>query len=214
MSSRGRGPAVLLVHPVGLNARYFDGVTSTLVQHHCRVVRFDLPGHGGSSLASTPLSLDGCVACLGNLLERVMDQPCVVVGVGFGAYLGAALILQSHLQSSHFIAVNPQFGPSSWLAQTQRTLERMAADRLTVRTTETVKPMPAADLYETRQHMCRSVKVMEQYNTMLASLPVLALDEIRDIVPTTVTTVERSSPPDSPLISVLSDRKIISLRDH
>ena len=39
----GEGLPVLLVHPVGLNARYFDGVTSTLVQHHCRVVRFDLP---------------------------------------------------------------------------------------------------------------------------------------------------------------------------
>ncbi len=63
----GSGPAVVLIHGLGTDMSSFDELTSRLPDH--RVIRYDLRGHGKSSVPDGPYSMGGLIADA----EAVMD---------------------------------------------------------------------------------------------------------------------------------------------
>jgi pimeloyl-ACP methyl ester carboxylesterase len=63
-------------------------VIPDLVTTH-RVVAPDLPGHGASQVANSPLDADRSVAWLGELIERTCPAPPVLVGHGLGGAIAA-----------------------------------------------------------------------------------------------------------------------------
>jgi pimeloyl-ACP methyl ester carboxylesterase len=84
----GAGPPVVLLHSSGEFAALWMRVIPDLVTTH-RVVAPDLPGHGASQVANSPLDADRSVAWLGELIERTCPAPPVLVGHGLGGAIAA-----------------------------------------------------------------------------------------------------------------------------
>jgi len=89
----GDGPALVLIHGVGLRAEAWAAVMSTL-QRDFTLYAIDMPGHGGSPL-NFVRSLSDYVARLSGLI-RSLNQPVVIAGHSMGAMI--ALELASHMQ--------------------------------------------------------------------------------------------------------------------
>ena len=210
----GEGSTFVLLHPLGISSRYFDGLTSTLITRGHRVVRFDLPGHGGSSLGRLDQTLETCLDVVVEVLQRTVTDSCGVIACGFGAYLATSAIVQGHTKPTALIVANPTLGPSTWLQQGQQFISRVAADKLTMRTTETVNPFPVVDIFESRQNMCRSVRTMEQYEKLLARLDPITLDAVTSLVPTSALSISRAHAPDEPILEVLNQLQCTNVRDR
>jgi 3-oxoadipate enol-lactonase len=76
----GAGPAVLAVHGLGGGAWFFAPLAEPL-RRHLRLLAVDLPGTGRSP-ASEPMSIDGWVAALGDLIDEHVPAPEQVVLLG------------------------------------------------------------------------------------------------------------------------------------
>lgn len=82
---RGKGPAVLFIHGVGLDRRMWAEQLQALGATHT-VVTYDLPGHGadaGNDSADN-IDLDGYVADLAGLMDKLGCARAVLVGAAFG----------------------------------------------------------------------------------------------------------------------------------
>ena len=86
----GGEPALLALHGLASNARWWDLVADHLVPAH-RVIAVDLPGHGRSDRPDTGYDFDTVSADLGALLAVVHPAPVVVVGHSWGATVALAL---------------------------------------------------------------------------------------------------------------------------
>jgi pimeloyl-ACP methyl ester carboxylesterase len=80
----GGEPALLALHGLASNARWWDLVADRLVPAH-RVIAVDLPGHGRSDRPDTGYDFDTVSADLAALLGVVHPAPVVVVGHSWGA---------------------------------------------------------------------------------------------------------------------------------
>jgi 3-oxoadipate enol-lactonase len=88
----GAGPAVLAVHGLGGGAWFFAPLAE-LLRHRLRLLAVDLPGTGRSAGTSGPMSIDGWVAELGDLIdERVPASDQVVL---LGHSMGTIVALQA-----------------------------------------------------------------------------------------------------------------------
>lgn len=85
----GTGIPVLAIHGLGGGSYFFEGCAARLA-HRLRMVAVDLPGTGGS-LTATPPSLDGWAADLVDVVERLCDEPVVLVGHSLGTIIALAL---------------------------------------------------------------------------------------------------------------------------
>jgi pimeloyl-ACP methyl ester carboxylesterase len=86
----GDGPAVVLIHGVGLDLEMWQAQVAAL-RGRFTIVRFDLLGHGASAKPPGALRLKSFVAQLAMLFDYLRLQQAVVVGFSLGA-----LIAQSH----------------------------------------------------------------------------------------------------------------------
>jgi pimeloyl-ACP methyl ester carboxylesterase len=84
-ATRGRGPAIVLVHGSNLDSRSFDWIAAGLAAGH-RVVAMDLRFHGKSRDSGGPVSWEG------DLLE-VMDAARVERATLLGHSLGAQIVV-------------------------------------------------------------------------------------------------------------------------
>ena len=80
----GGEPAVLALHGLASNARWWDLVAERLVPAH-RVLAVDLPGHGRSDRPDGGYDFDTVSADLAGLLAVVHPTPVVAVGHSWGA---------------------------------------------------------------------------------------------------------------------------------
>lgn len=89
----GAGRSVVLLHPVGLDAGFWDDVVLELAPH-CRTIAVDLPGHGESDVCAQPQSLRQMALCVSELIEAVGRPPAVVVGCSLGGMVAQAIALE------------------------------------------------------------------------------------------------------------------------
>jgi len=52
--TRGKGPVVVLLHPIGCRLEIWDGVIAEL-EDHCRPLAIDFRGHGQSDTDGAPI---------------------------------------------------------------------------------------------------------------------------------------------------------------
>ena len=91
-SAEGAGPAVVLLHGLGLNRHMWDGQWEVLTSRF-QVVRYDLMGHGESAKPSGPYRLGQFVAQLAALIDGLELERCALVGFSFGGMIIRAFAL-------------------------------------------------------------------------------------------------------------------------
>jgi pimeloyl-ACP methyl ester carboxylesterase len=101
----GDGPPVVLLHGAGEFAACWMRVVPELVAG-CRVVAPDLPGHGASELADTPLDAATVVAWLGELIERTCPSPPALVGHLLGGAIAARFAIEHPDRLSRLVLVD------------------------------------------------------------------------------------------------------------
>lgn len=90
---RGELPPLVLLHGFSANAISYMGLLQRFAPHAGRLVAPDCPGHGFSELPPQGLHRDSMITGLFEVLDRVIDEPAIVLGTsmgGFGAIRYAA----------------------------------------------------------------------------------------------------------------------------
>ncbi|MEW9612579.1 alpha/beta fold hydrolase [Shinella sp. S4-D37] len=90
--ARGVGPAIVLLHPVGLRGAFWDPVIDGL-EDRFRVISPDLRGHGGSDVPATDFTLEDMAQDVIDLIEAVGAPPAVVCGCSLGGMLAQAVTI-------------------------------------------------------------------------------------------------------------------------
>lgn len=88
----GRGPRVLLLHPIGLDLRCFEPLVAELAGRHT-VLRVDLRGHGKSPSGLPAPALEDYAEDVHALLTEIGFLPTAVVGFSFGGMVAQLLAL-------------------------------------------------------------------------------------------------------------------------
>ncbi len=91
-TDRGVGPAVLLIHGVGLSHRIWAGVIP-LIQRGRRVITLDMLGHGASPLPRDGATLHDYAQQALYLLEHLGISSCAVAGFSMGALVAQEMAL-------------------------------------------------------------------------------------------------------------------------
>ena len=90
---RGDLPPVVMLHGFSANAISYVGLLRRFAPHSRRLVAPDCPGHGFSEVPLGGLDRDAMMAGMFAVLDRVIDEPVVLLGTsmgGFGAVRYAA----------------------------------------------------------------------------------------------------------------------------
>lgn len=83
----GTGPAILLLHPIGLDHSFWGGLVGTLAATHC-VIAVDLPGHGDSAKAATAgMSVADYAQAMFEMLDQFAVNKAAVLGLSFGGMI-------------------------------------------------------------------------------------------------------------------------------
>jgi pimeloyl-ACP methyl ester carboxylesterase len=101
----GRGPPVLLIHGVGLNADAWEPQIVTLSIRH-RIIAADLPGHGQSDLLPDGAGLNAYVTAMVDLIDALGLSPVPVVGHSIGALIALGLALEYPEKIAAVVALN------------------------------------------------------------------------------------------------------------
>jgi pimeloyl-ACP methyl ester carboxylesterase len=101
----GRGPPVLLIHGVGLNADAWEPQIVTLSIRH-RIIAADLPGHGQSDLLPDGAGLNAYVTAMVDLIDALGLSPVPVVGHSIGALIALGLALDYPEKIAAVVALN------------------------------------------------------------------------------------------------------------
>ncbi|MGC6492607.1 MAG: alpha/beta fold hydrolase [Myxococcota bacterium] len=110
-SSIGEGPALVCCNGVGVSTFFWKYIAAYFGQHH-KVIVWDYPGHGRSSLPSDPDTADLSMERLARDLERVLEaaqvrEPPVLLGHS----MGCQVILEAHrTRPTSYAALVPMFG--------------------------------------------------------------------------------------------------------
>ena len=92
----GRGPAVVMLHCLGVDHRIWDHAAQALQGTHT-VLRYDLPGHHESPLPDAAYTIEDCSAQLVEVLDAEGIEQASVVGISMGGLI-----------AQHFAATQPQ----------------------------------------------------------------------------------------------------------
>ncbi|MGV8953858.1 MAG: 3-oxoadipate enol-lactonase [Cypionkella sp.] len=87
------GPAVVLIHALGTNLRIWDGVVAMLPAT-CRVLRFDLRGHGASDVPAPPYSMGALIRDAERVMTHFGMRDAVVVGLSLGGLVAQGLAVK------------------------------------------------------------------------------------------------------------------------
>ncbi len=101
----GRGPPVLLIHGVGLNADAWEPQIVTLSARR-RVIAADMPVHGQSDLPPDGAGLNADVTAMVDLIDALGLSPVPVVGHSMGALIALGLALDHPEKISALVALN------------------------------------------------------------------------------------------------------------
>src|SRR3546814_15112588 len=84
-----------------------------------------MPGHGASSQADAGLSIDDRAAVLGEILDRQVEGPAVLVGNSIGAFVAAALAARTPGRVKALLLVEMQIRPRAWWDAAWPLVDRM-----------------------------------------------------------------------------------------
>lgn len=90
--NRGNGPLIVFLHAIGLDARWWEPFLKHF-EADFRVVAIDLRGHGESSSARQPISLQDHAADIAGVIENLGSE-AHVVGVSMGGMIAQYLAIQ------------------------------------------------------------------------------------------------------------------------
>lgn len=105
----GEGPAVILIHGVGLNVDVWAPQFDALAAAH-RVIAYDTLGHGGSDLPPDNATLDDYVSQLVLLMDALDLTVASLVGHSMGAMIAIATALRHPGRTERLIALNGVYG--------------------------------------------------------------------------------------------------------
>lgn len=86
VEEHGNGRPVVLIHGVLMSSRFFAPQVDRLAPH-CRLVLFDLPGHGQSESRPTGHTVAAYADALHRLMEALDLRDAVLVGWSMGAFV-------------------------------------------------------------------------------------------------------------------------------
>jgi 3-oxoadipate enol-lactonase len=92
--TRGAGPVLALIHPIGLRAEFWRPIAEHLSSEF-RVVAIDLRGHGESDVPSAGFSLDDAAADVAELLRALGQPPCIVGGCSMGGMVALGVAVRA-----------------------------------------------------------------------------------------------------------------------
>jgi pimeloyl-ACP methyl ester carboxylesterase len=100
----GTGRPLLFLHPgIGLDA---TAPVLDLLAAKARVIAPSHPGFGASDLAPTMTTVDDLSYFYLDLIDALDLRDATVVGVGFGAWIAAAIAIKSTARMSHLVMAN------------------------------------------------------------------------------------------------------------
>ena len=108
---RGHLPPVVLLHGLSANGISFHDLMLRLRPHASRVIAPDLPGHGFSDTPSEGLDTDAMNQALFDVLDRVIDEPAVVVGTSMGGMAAARYSARRSNKVAGLVLVSPGGAP-------------------------------------------------------------------------------------------------------
>lgn len=115
-TDRGTGPALVMVHGVGLNASVWTPQLDEFATDH-RVVAYDTLGHGGSTLPGAGASLVDYADQLQCLLDHLGIDRAVLIGHSMGALIAILFALSHAERVGGLVAANPVYRrPAAQLA--------------------------------------------------------------------------------------------------
>lgn len=87
------GPAIVFAHAMGMDHSVWDALIPMLPQT-CRIVRYDLRGHGASSCPPAPYSMGALVRDAEGLLDHLNIRDCVFVGSSIGGMVAQGIAVK------------------------------------------------------------------------------------------------------------------------
>jgi 3-oxoadipate enol-lactonase len=92
-SLEGQGPLIVLLHPVGLDGRFWYDLPKRLSDHYS-VACVDLRGHGRSSKAQRPGTMQANVDDVADVIKSINRGKAIVLGLSFGGMVAQNLALR------------------------------------------------------------------------------------------------------------------------
>jgi 3-oxoadipate enol-lactonase len=119
----GEGPPVLLLHPLGVDRSFWDGVVPTL--SGSEVLTYDFPGHGDTPAPEQPYGIAELAVQARQLLTDAGVGPVDVVGVSLGGLVALQLAadtpdLVRRLVVVDAVAVYPEPLRAMWRDRAER----------------------------------------------------------------------------------------------
>ena len=111
LSVTGDGPAVVLVHGMGLNLNMWQGQLTQLARNF-KVVRYDLLGHGRSQARPGPYNMIDFVDQLERLLDHLSIQRCYLVGFSLGGLIAQAFAIAFPKRVCRLVVLNAGYDRS------------------------------------------------------------------------------------------------------
>lgn len=112
----GSGPAVVLIHGVGMNAEIWAPQIAALAAHH-DVIALDMLGHGQSMLPPDPPALADYAEAVVGLMDALDVPKAALIGHSMGALVALQTGLQHAGRVSRLVAMNGVFQRSPELRQ-------------------------------------------------------------------------------------------------
>ena len=109
VDSGGSGPAVVLAHAIGCDARMWEALVPALSDRF-RVLAFDARGHGGSAVTPRPYSLDGLADDFARALDARGIDRAHWVGLSMGGMIGQAFALRHPDRLDRLVLANTTSG--------------------------------------------------------------------------------------------------------
>jgi 3-oxoadipate enol-lactonase len=91
LHATGEGPPVLLLHPLGVDRSFWDGVVADGALAGRQVLTYDFPGHGETPVPEHPYTVEDLAHQARTLLEEAGHARVDVVGVSLGGLVAQRL---------------------------------------------------------------------------------------------------------------------------
>ena len=116
----GEGTPLVLCNGIGAGLEVLQRIVDAL-DPSIPVIRFDVPGVGGSQLPPAPYNLMSLSSCLGRLLDALAVDEVDVLGISWGGMLAQQFALQHPRRCRRLVLVSTSTGalmvpgsPSTW----------------------------------------------------------------------------------------------------